>query len=77
MRNTIKDYAIAQVVGLGRQGYVIRLGFRATPSQILAEKRGNEMVRQLQFQLNEQANGMKNFEAQIEKLTAMVFSQSQ
>jgi hypothetical protein len=75
--NTIKDYAIAQVVGLGRRGYVIGLGFRATPSQILVEECGNKMVRQLQFQLNEQANGMKNLEAQIEKLIAMVFSQSQ
>ena len=52
--NTIKDDAIAQIVGPGRRGYVIGLGFRATPSQILAEKCGNEMVRQLQFQLNEQ-----------------------
>uniref|UniRef100_A0A2N9I0V6 DUF8039 domain-containing protein n=1 Tax=Fagus sylvatica TaxID=28930 RepID=A0A2N9I0V6_FAGSY len=75
--NTIKDDAIAQVVGPGRRGYVIGLGFGATPSQILAEKRGNEMVRQLQSQLKEQANGMKNLEAQIEKLTAMVSSQSQ
>jgi hypothetical protein len=77
VENTIKDDAIAQVVGPGRRGYVIGLGFGATPSQILAEKRGNEMVRQLQSQLKEQANGMKNLEAQIEKLTAMVFSQSQ
>ncbi len=46
--NTIKDDAIAQVVEPGRRGYVIGLGFGATPSQILAEKRGNEMVRQLQ-----------------------------
>ena len=74
MGNTIKDDAIAQVVGPERQGYVIGLGFGATPSQILAKKRGNEMVRQLQSQLKEQANGMKNLEAQIEKLTAMVFS---
>ena len=77
MGNTIKDDAIAQVVGPRRRGYVIGLGFGATPSQILAEKRGNEMVRQLQSQLKEQANGMKNLEAQIEKLTAMVSSQSQ
>ncbi len=46
--NTIKDDAIAQVVGHGRRGYVIGLEFGATPFQILAEKRGNEMVRQLQ-----------------------------
>ena len=45
MGNTIKDDTIAQVVGPGRRGYVIGLGFGATPSQILAEKRGNEMVR--------------------------------
>jgi hypothetical protein len=32
------------------------------------------MVRQLQSQLKEQENGMKDLEAQIEKLTAMVFS---
>ena len=77
MGNTIKDDAIAQIVGPGRRGYVIGLGFGTTPFQILAEKRGNEMVRQLQSQLKEQANEMKNLEAQIEKLTAMVFSQSQ
>ena len=46
--NTIKDDTIAQVVGPGRRGYVIGLGFGAIASQILAEKRGNEMVRQLQ-----------------------------
>ena len=45
MRNTIKDDVIAQVVWPGCRGYVIRLGFGITPSQILAEKRGNEMVR--------------------------------
>ena len=45
MGNTIKDDAIAQVVGPGRQGYVIGLGFGATPSQILVEKRDNEMMR--------------------------------
>ena len=77
MGNTIKDDAIVQIVGPGRRGYVIGLGFEATSSQILAEKRGNEIVRQLQSQLKEQANGMKNLEAQIEKLTAMVSSQSQ
>lgn len=75
--NTIKDDAIAQVVGPGRRGYVIGLGFGATPSQVLAEKRGNEMVVQLQSQLQEQAKGMKNLLTQVEELKAMVLSQSQ
>ena len=45
VKNTIKDDAIAHVVRPGHRGYVIGLGFGATPSQILVEKRDNEMMR--------------------------------
>ncbi|XP_020422299.1 uncharacterized protein LOC109949877 [Prunus persica] len=70
-RNSIRDDAIARVLGPETRGRVRGLGFGATPSRVDAVIQGSERVKELESVVKSQSQRMQLIEAKLEAFIKM------